>query len=118
MSVGHRARLILAVVATDSTFVRKDVRSVPSWVGRCIHCRAKLVVPLDGNAAPDVTVEHIVPRHHGGTNEPRNLALACARCNAEKGLRHDHRKREDPRRKEVEAALLKRRMDRWKDPDS
>jgi len=118
MSAGQRAHLILSVVATDATFVRQDVRGSPAWVGRCIHCRAKLVVPLNGAASPDVTVEHIVPRHHGGTNDPRNLALACARCNAEKGLRHDHRKASDPRRQEVEEALMRRREERWREPGS
>jgi hypothetical protein len=27
-------------------------------------------------------VEHIVPRQHGGTDDPNGLALACDRCNA------------------------------------
>lgn len=30
-------------------------------------------------------VEHIIPRKHGGDDEPSNLALACDRCNAHKG---------------------------------
>jgi hypothetical protein len=30
-------------------------------------------------------VEHIVSRQHGGTDDPRGLALACDRCNAYKG---------------------------------
>lgn len=30
-------------------------------------------------------VEHIIPRKHGGDDDPRNLALACDRCNAHKG---------------------------------
>jgi hypothetical protein len=30
-------------------------------------------------------VEHIVPRKHGGSNHPSNLALACHRCNLHKG---------------------------------
>jgi len=111
-----RAKLLLAVVATDSTFERRTVRGVAAWVGRCIHCQTRLVVPETGEAAPDVTVEHIIPRHHGGTEDLANLALACARCNAEKGTRHDHRKRDDPRRLEIENRLLARRRDRWREP--
>jgi len=30
-------------------------------------------------------VEHIIPRKHGGDDDPRNLALACDRCNVHKG---------------------------------
>jgi hypothetical protein len=30
-------------------------------------------------------VEHIVPRKHGGGDEPANLALACIACNLHKG---------------------------------
>ena len=30
-------------------------------------------------------VEHVIPRQHGGTNDPENLALACPACNLVKG---------------------------------
>lgn len=30
-------------------------------------------------------VEHIVPKQHGGSDVPDNLALACHRCNLHKG---------------------------------
>ena len=30
-------------------------------------------------------VEHIIPRKHGGDEDPANLALACDRCNSYKG---------------------------------
>ncbi len=30
-------------------------------------------------------VEHIIPRQHGGTDAPGNLALACPNCNLVKG---------------------------------
>jgi len=29
--------------------------------------------------------DHIVPRKHGGTTSPENLALSCIQCNAYKG---------------------------------
>jgi len=42
-------------------------------------CRRKatLLIPFH--------VEHIVSKQHGGTDDPRGLALACDRCNAYKG---------------------------------
>jgi hypothetical protein len=30
-------------------------------------------------------VEHIVPRQHGGADDPSNLAIACHHCNLHKG---------------------------------
>jgi len=33
----------------------------------------------------ELTVEHIVPLCLGGTNDPANIALACAPCNHERG---------------------------------
>lgn len=48
--------------------------------GRCEYC----CLPQD---AFDLTfhVEHIVARQHGGLDAPENLALACDRCNLNKG---------------------------------
>jgi 5-methylcytosine-specific restriction endonuclease McrA len=30
-------------------------------------------------------IEHVVPKIHGGTDDPDNLALACIDCNLHKG---------------------------------
>jgi 5-methylcytosine-specific restriction endonuclease McrA len=109
-------RLLLAIVHTDATFERVHVRGEELWRGRCIHCNSALMVALDGRVLGPVTVEHIVPRNHGGADDLPNLALACARCNSEKGLRHDHKRRNDPRRVELEARLLEKRRARWRDP--
>jgi uncharacterized protein YcbX len=113
VSNGQRFRLVLSVIETDTTFRKERVRGEEVWVGRCLFCQAKLVVPLSGEASHKVTVEHIIPRHHGGTDEAENLALACAGCNGEKGRRHDNKDRNDPRRLEVTRALQERRKERW-----
>jgi 5-methylcytosine-specific restriction endonuclease McrA len=113
--VSPRARLALRVVATDATFVRAEVRGERCWVGKCIHCGSKIVVSDDG--ATLATIEHIVPRHHGGGDEPENLALACARCNAGKGVRHDARRRDDPKLVALIETLQVRRRERWRDAD-
>ena len=110
--MGSRATLVLGIVATDRTFA-PDAR-VDGFVGKCIHCRTKLVVTREGQTA--ATIEHVLPQSHGGTDAPENLALACARCNHEKGMRHDVRRANDP----VFVALLERLRDerakRWRDP--
>ena len=41
--------------------------------------------------------------------------MACARCNREKGRRHDHKRGE--RLDHVVAMLQTRRRERWREPD-
>jgi hypothetical protein len=46
----------------------------------CEYCRVgQCDVPLTFH------VEHIIPRVHGGIDDPSNLALACPQCNFRKG---------------------------------
>lgn len=106
---------LLDVVRTDSTFERTPTRDGEAWVGRCIHCNRKLTVGLDGRASRDVTIEHLVPRSAGGTDDLHNLAVACARCNHQKGRTHDQRGLKDARAAEVIEKLLEKRRARWRD---
>ncbi len=39
---------------------------------------------LDAGSA-ELTIEHLVPKAHGGPNHPSNLVLACKRCNSDAG---------------------------------
>ncbi len=48
---------------------------------RCEYCR----VHQDDFDFFTFHVEHIVPRQHGGSDEPDNLCLACRECNSAKG---------------------------------
>lgn len=43
--------------------------------GRCVKCGSR----------DRLTVDHIVPRARGGTNDPANLQTLCHTCNQEKG---------------------------------
>ena len=52
----------------------------------------------------------------GEATDPRNLALACKRCNNEKGIHHDKHAGKGGRADEVIATLLAKRLKRWKDP--
>jgi len=110
-------KVILGIVATDKTFEKLEVRGSEVWRGKCIHCNSHLTVGADGDPISRATVEHILPRHHGGTDEARNLALACARCNHQKGARLDQRRRGDPTLEAVIATLQGRRLARWREPD-
>jgi 5-methylcytosine-specific restriction endonuclease McrA len=110
----RRSRRILEIIATDATFEIVDARGQPVWQGQCLHCKGRLRIALDGRPISRVTIEHIVPRAHGGTDELDNLGLACARCNHEKGRRHDPRGPADPTAAAVIVRLLARRRARWR----
>jgi hypothetical protein len=73
---------------------------------RCEYCR----VPQAAFQRP-FHIEHIVARHHGGTTEPDNLALACWRCNFKKG---PNLTGIDPETEQV-TPLFHPREDRWAD---
>lgn len=121
---GHRAKgasreqVVMSIVATDATFnLVGDPRQgqQQAWVGRCIHCNTRLYVTPQGST--DATVEHINPLCAGGqATDPRNLALACSRCNNEKGIRHDQHAGKGGRADEVITALWEKRQARWRDP--
>lgn len=78
MSQSH-ADLMRRVAETDSTFVLNDGR----WVGRCLICGGPLC--FDNRTGDGATIERILPRSLGGTNDLRNLGVAHMRCNNEKG---------------------------------
>lgn len=109
-------RTLLAILATDRTFERMLVRGREVWSGKCIHCNTRLNIALDGTPISRATIEHIVPRNHGGTDALENLAIACARCNHEKGRRHDVRGSADPRLQMLIERLQQRRLKRWREP--
>jgi 5-methylcytosine-specific restriction endonuclease McrA len=106
------------VAATDRTFERKELDGEQVLEGKCIHCQRKLALHADGTPINGATLEHIVPKNHGGTDELENLAIACARCNSEKGLRHDHKRANDPKLQEVIERLQNRRRKRLAPSDT
>ena len=48
---------------------------------RCEYCR----LHQDDYDFQTFHLEHIIPRQHGGGDEPENLCLACSECNWSKG---------------------------------
>jgi 5-methylcytosine-specific restriction endonuclease McrA len=112
--VSRRHRLLLRVAETDRTCELRHVRGRELWVGRCLHCRAKVTVPLDPREPASATLEHIVPRNHGGDDSLTNLALACASCNHAKGRRLDCRRANDETLVRVIAELRRARQERMR----
>ncbi len=50
---------------------------------RCCYCTLVMFLPHEAhNHANMATIEHVLPKFHGGTDEDGNLAAACRRCNA------------------------------------
>ena len=106
-----RRDLMLMCAAVDRTFTYGGGR-LGTWVGKCIHCRRKLGLDADGTSQGTATLEHITPRTHGGTNTLDNLAIACARCNTQKGRKLDILPLKDARLQNVIRILTERRLAR------
>ena len=106
--------LLIWCAATDRTFTSTRVDGFDALVGKCIHCGRALTVWLDPHAEQLATLEHIVPRTHGGTNDLENLAAACKRCNHGKGVRLDARRWGDPTLQRVIETLQRRRRSRYR----
>ena len=114
--MSRRHLLLLGAAVTDATFEKTTLDGKVMWVGKCIHCNTKLAVADDGRSLGEATLEHVWPQTQGGTIDLTNLAVACNRCNREKGTRHDHTRTQ--RLEEIVAELQAKRMARWRDPDA
>ena len=120
-------RLFLTALRTDA-LARTEADG--AWSTRCLHCRTRLHVAADGAPQGHASLEHVVPSAWFGKraaapltaqvgsapDDARNLAVACARCNQDKGKGPDARGPADARAFEVVAGLLGRRLTRWRDP--
>ena len=55
-----------------------------------IYLRDGLACAYCGHSVEDgasLSLDHLIPHSHGGTNEPTNLVTACERCNKSRGTR-------------------------------
>jgi 5-methylcytosine-specific restriction endonuclease McrA len=118
-------KLFLLALETDSQAESGDA----IWLTKCLHCRAKLFFKQDGEPLGNGSLEHVVPKswfEQSGARElctgltspddPRNLALACRRCNNQKGYGPDLAGPHDDRAYEVVQMLQRKRLDRWREP--
>jgi 5-methylcytosine-specific restriction endonuclease McrA len=117
-------RALVAALHTDAEAVFRG----DAWSTRCLHCRSGLRFDATGAPLNDGTLEHVVPRTWfgkraaqelaeglDGPDDPKNLALACPRCNQQKGKGPDAKGPSDARAREIVAALQRSRMARWRD---
>lgn len=107
------AEKMARVARTDVTFRLQG----HLWVGKCLICGGP--VAFDVRSGEGATLEHIRARSRGGTDELENLGLAHGRCNGQKGIAWDPRRRKSS--EEYDAyidRLLARRRERWRDDPS
>lgn len=121
-------RSFLSAITTDA----EASRDPSGWRTRCLHCRTRLHVGTDGEPLGAASLEHVVPRAWFGKraagpltarvgdapDDTRNLAIACTRCNHDKGKGPDARGPHDARAYHVVETLLTKRLARWRDPPS
>ena len=103
--------LLNKIAETDSTFTRQG----ECWVGKCLICGGPL--RFDAATGEGATVEHILPRSLGGSNELLNLGIAHRHCNGEKGQHWDPRRRHRAapgRYRTLLARLHAERQRRWR----
>lgn len=76
---------------------RRRIYERDSW--RCVWCAAEVfntldqlrrhVDALEGSTSKQplrfASIDHVVPRSRGGTNEHHNLITCCMKCNAKRG---------------------------------
>lgn len=75
---------------------RRHVAPLPCWTGDYLRARRELVfrikgrrckLQLRGCTVHATSIDHLVPRSHGGTDELDNLLPACGHCNRSKSNR-------------------------------
>lgn len=89
------------IAARTRAHVRERAQNI------CEYCH----LHQDDSPLASVHIEHIVPKIHGGTDDPDNLALACIDCNLHKGTNLTGI---DPHTNEV-TQLFHPRRQRWDD---
>lgn len=50
---------------------------------RCFWCGRGVI--LKGQEPRSATIDHLIPKAHGGSNSHNNLIMACKRCNNSRG---------------------------------
>lgn len=106
MSIAEKLR---RAAETDKTFRKVGA----DWVGKCLICNGPIA--FDSQTGEGATLEHILARSRGGTDDLENLAVVHGRCNWEKGRNWDpKRKRSTEDYLALVERLLAKRKDRWR----
>ena len=63
-------------------YTRTRLAEAQNW--RCCWC-GQGVIP-EPNKKNSATIEHIIPKSQGGSDDMSNLAVACSSCNNKRGV--------------------------------
>lgn len=86
---GHHLRRARHLAA-EGSFTPEDIElQFKSQRGKCWHCGKKFVKG-DGGAKRGFHADHLFPLTKHKSNNPRNIVLACPRCNLSKGAKMPH----------------------------
>ena len=103
---------MIQTAESDSTFRREG----SLWVGKCLICNGPLA--FDAKTGEGASLEHIRAKSRGGNDELINLALTHTRCNNQKGVAWDQKRRKrDDEYEMLINPLLERRRARWKEKE-
>ena len=75
---GNKRGGIMRGIKVQKTHVKSSI--LEKTGGVCAVCGRPL-------AHSKVTIEHYIPKYHGGTDDERNLLPLCKNCNKSKGSR-------------------------------
>jgi hypothetical protein len=62
-----------------------DLGARDDWI--CWICEGEVAPKTPAGSPHAASVDHVIPRARGGTNDPANLRLAHRRCNGQRGSR-------------------------------
>lgn len=66
---------------THGVWLRTRLAEAQNW--RCCWCGRH--TSIFRNRRDSATIEHVLPKSQGGTDDWENLAMSCARCNSSRG---------------------------------
>jgi len=88
------AIVVAEAFAAGAAYRRPEMRakrkSIPEIVRDGIYIRDGFVCAYCGNCDGPFHIDHIHPVAKGGTNDPKNLTIACVHCNISKGAKPLH----------------------------
>ena len=81
----HKKKLLASLIYERSHLVYNRTRLAEAQNWKCCFCGVRMD-EMHGKRN-SVTVEHVIPKSKGGTNDMANLAASCYACNNNRGTK-------------------------------
>ena len=75
--LGEPRKAQMALKISLKIWLRNRLAEAQNW--KCCWCGCETDPVHDKRNS--ATIEHVIPRSQGGTDDPDNLAMSCSRCN-------------------------------------